>query len=129
MYKRQTEDGVNFRAAKRTAPLNLDERFYNFQTILDELQPKFTNIWQTLKASHPHMSQLTFFGEIIGGAYGHPEVSKNNQAIKVQKGIAYSPDNHFFAFDIMLNATTFLSVSEANFLFEKEGLLHAKKYN
>ena len=42
------------------------------------------------------------------------------------KGIFYSPNNEFFAFDILLNRTDFLSVTAANELFEKEGLLYAK---
>ncbi|MFK7981662.1 MAG: RNA ligase family protein [Saprospiraceae bacterium] len=62
----------------------------------------------------------------MGGSYPHEEVSRNPKATKIQKGIFYSPNNEFFAFDILLNRTDFLSVTEANQLFETAGLLHAK---
>ncbi len=121
-----TTDGKIFHAAKRTANLEMTERFYNFQSVLAILQPKFENIWTALKKAHPELTQLTIFGELMGGAYLHPDVARNPKAIKTQKGIFYSPNNEFFAFDLLLNRTDFLSVTEANQLFEKEGLLHAK---
>ena len=124
-----TTDGIDFCAAKRTAALGNGEKFYNHELLLGELNTKFSQIWNTPKLKYPTIHQMTIFGEVIGGDYPHKDITANKKAIRVQKGIYYSPDNHFFAFDIMLNATTFLSVSEANFLFEKEGLLHAKKYN
>ena len=121
-----TTDGRTFHAAKRTTNLDIDERFYNFQTVLVRLQPKFENIWEQLKIGHPKLTQLTIFGELMGGSYPHPDVERTPKATKIQKGIFYSPDNHFFAFDILLNRTDFLSVTEANSHFEREGLLHAK---
>jgi len=121
-----TTDGQIFHAAKRTTNLDPAERFYNFQTVLAKLQPKFENIWQQLKIDYPDLTQLTIFGELMGGAYPHPAVDKNKSAKKIQKGIHYSPNNDFFAFDMLLNRTDFLSVTKVNQLFEKEGLLHAK---
>lgn len=51
---------------------------------------------------------------------------KDKTAVRVQKGVFYSPRNHFYAFDIYINGTEFLDVDEANALFEAEGLLHAQ---
>jgi len=121
-----TTDGLTFHAAKRTAQLEMEERFYNFQSVLATLQPKFENIWTDLKGTYPELTQLTIFGELMGGSYPHPDVQRNSKAVKTQKGIFYSPNNEFFAFDILLNRTDFLSVTAANELFEKEGLLYAK---
>jgi len=121
-----TTDGLTFHAAKRTAQLELSERFYNFQSVLASLQPKFENIWRDLKVTYPELTQLTIFGELMGGSYPHPDVKRNPTAVKTQKGIFYSPNNEFFAFDILLNRTDYLSVTKANYYFEKEGLLHAK---
>lgn len=121
-----TRDGEKFRAAKRTEPIAESEKFYNYQHILHRLQPKLANIWNNLLEKYPHTSQVTFFGEIIGGDYPHEAVPVDKQGIMVQKGIYYSPGNHFFAFDIMLNGEQYLDVAEANTYFEKEGLLHAQ---
>ena len=121
-----TNDGVNFFSAKRTEPLQKDEKFYNYENILDELKSNFHNIWNELKKNYLDLKQLTFFGEIIGGKYPHKEVIPEKGSIKVQEGIYYSPKNHFYAFDIMINAEKYLDPIEANNLFRKENILHAK---
>jgi len=38
----------------------------------------------------------------------------------------YSPDNCFYAFDILVDNNTYLDIDETNKLFEQEGLLYAK---
>lgn len=121
-----TRNGEDFHAAKRTGPLTEDEKFYNFQLILSEIKPQLQHIWNDLKQEIPDLEQLTFFGEVIGGTYPHPEVAKDKAAIRVQKGVFYSPKNHFFAFDLMINADRYLDIDVANNYFEKYQLLHAK---
>ncbi len=121
-----TKDGLHFEAAKRTEKIAEGELFYNYQDILETLQAKFGNIWNDLKNERPDMEQMTVFGEVIGGDYPHPDVLPDKAAIKVQKGIYYSPHNHFFAFDIMINAEQCLDVKDTNRYFVREGLLHAK---
>lgn len=121
-----TTNGEDFHSAKRTAELLPDERFYNHQLILEEIKPKLQNIWLDLKNDLEDLNQLTIFGEIIGGDYPHEDVKKDKKAIMVQKGIFYSPHNHFYAFDILVNLTTYLDVEVANRYFEKHDLLHAK---
>ncbi len=121
-----TDDGVDFVTAKRNGILNEDEKFYNYDIILAELKPKFISIWHDLKAKYPQMSQMTIFGEVIGGNYPHPDIKANFQASKVQKGIHYSPDNLFYAFDILIDEDNYLDVTEANQYFAQEELLYAK---
>lgn len=121
-----TRDGEQFFAAKRTSQIGTEEKFYNHDLILKELEPKFKNIWQDLKTKIENLEQLTIFGEIIGGDYPHPEVESDKNGLMVQKGIYYSPSNHFYAFDIMINTETYLDVDAANAYFEQEELLHAK---
>jgi len=43
------------------------------------------------------------YGELYGGSYDHPEIVRNLKAHKIQKGIDYSPDNHFVAVDIRVD--------------------------
>ncbi|MEL6655327.1 MAG: RNA ligase, Rnl2 family [Bacteroidota bacterium] len=121
-----TNDGVNFRAGKRSGPLEEGEKFYNFAQILERITPKLQAIWTDLKRANESLEQLTVFGELIGGSYPHPEVARTKDAFKVQKGVFYTPDNLFYAFDILIDAQEFLDIETANQLFEKHGLLYAK---
>jgi len=120
-----TSNGIDFYAAKRSARLEADEKFYNSDVVLETLKSSFSNIWNKLSASYT-LTDLAIFGEIIGGNYPHKDVGKDNKSSKVQKGIFYCPDNRFYAFDIMINGETYLDVDEAVALFEQEGLFHAK---
>lgn len=121
-----TTDGQNFKSAKRTGEIAVDELFYNHDQILAEIKPKLAKIWEELNTERKELKQLTVFGELIGGEYPHPEVPIDKHAIRVQKGIFYSPRNQFYAFDILINTEEFLAVERANHLFEKNGLLYAK---
>lgn len=121
-----TTDGEHFFSAKRTAQIESDEKFYNQELILKDIEPQLKNIWSDLKNEVADLKQLTIFGEIIGGDYPHPEVAVNRKSVMVQKGIYYSPNNHFYAFDILINKEQYLDVELANHHFSKQGLLHAK---
>lgn len=123
-----TTDGVNFQAAKRNGVLEAGEKFYNYEVVLESLKSKFANIWNQLKSKNSDLNQLTFFGEIMGGNFPKDKTPDGigKQAIKVQKGIFYSPENHFYAFDILINQDTYLNVDIANTYFEAENIFHAK---
>lgn len=121
-----TTDGENFHAAKRTSVIEEDEVFYNYALVLEEVLPKLKQIWLELHEKYPKMEQMTVFGEIIGGSYPHKSVERNKSAIRVQKGIFYSPNNVFFAFDILLDAENYIDIDEATVMFEKYGFLYAK---
>ncbi len=56
----------------------------------------------------------------------HESVEKVKNASKVQKGVAYCPDNRFYAFDIQVNCERFLDVGDCNKLFEGTNMLYAK---
>lgn len=121
-----TQNGVHFKTAKRSGLIYKGEDFFNYETVLEGILPKFKQLWNILKKNNPDVKQMSIFGEIFGGSYPHPEVEKHKGAIRVQKGIFYSPKNHFYAFDILINSESYLNVDLANFYFEKVGLLHAK---
>ena len=121
-----TTDGISFNSAKRSENLSKDEKFYNHQLLLEKHIDKFANIFKSVKSDFQNVDQLTIFGEVIGGNYPTKDIERNNNAIKVQKGIFYSPDNEFYAFDIQINGEQYLDVNYVNNLFEKNGVLHAK---
>lgn len=74
-----TTDGINFHAGKRTAQLDEDEKFYNFQSVLEEIKPKLQHLWQAIKKDNADLSQLTIFGELIGGDYPHDDYHATNK--------------------------------------------------
>jgi len=121
-----TTNGEDFFAAKRTDQIPNNETFYNYDLILNEIKPNLKNIWLNLKNEITDLKQLTIFGEIIGGDYPHQDVEIDRKAILVQKGIFYSPKNHFYAFDILINSEVYLNVDLANQHFDKQNLLYAK---
>lgn len=121
-----TSDGKTFNSGKRTERLNQDDKFYNHQLLLENNIGKFRNIFSNIKEKIENISILTIYGEVIGGSYPHKEVKRNTQALKVQKGIFYSPNNEFYAFDIQINGDLYLNVDYVTALYEKYNLLHAK---
>ena len=121
-----TKNGEDFFAAKRTDRIASDEKFYNHDLILNKIKTKLKNIWSDLKNEFNNLDQLTIYGEVIGGDYPHAEVEVDKRALMVQKGIYYSPKNHFYAFDILVNTKEYLDVDIANYHFKKQKLLYAK---
>lgn len=121
-----TNDGVKFKAYKRTGAIELNEKFYNYEVVVNDILPKLKSLWNTLKISHLEMKELVVFGELMGGSYPHKEVKNIKDATKVQKGIFYCPQNSFYAFDIVINKNIYLSVDETEKLFEKEKFIYAK---
>ena len=121
-----TSDGIDFISAKRTGILTSDEIFYNYKQVLEDIKPNLQGIWKDLKADFPDLKEMAIFGEVFGGNYPHPEVVKDKTAVKVQKGVFYSPKNMFYAYDIMINGEKYLDVDYINKLFKKHGLVYAK---
>lgn len=118
-------DGVNILCAKRNGLIEKDENFYNFHTVLSNYKSKCLELFKQLATDYD-LKKLTIFGELIGGGYPHKEVAVNKNAKLVQRGIYYSPNNDFYAFDILINGNEYLDVELANTLFKKHGFLHAK---
>lgn len=121
-----TSDGKTFSSGKRNEKLNTDDKFYNHQLLLQKHVDKFRMIYSDIKEKFDNISLLTIYGEVIGGSYPHKEVQRHTNAIKVQKGIFYSPNNEFYAFDIQVNGERYLNVDYVTKLFQKYDLLHAR---
>ncbi|TXF90589.1 hypothetical protein FUA23_05710 [Neolewinella aurantiaca] len=120
-----TTDGVDFVACKRSGPIEAGENFYHHERILAANLKSLRIIWKRLKAGMPGLDQMTVFGEVFGGAYPHDDVPRVKDAMKVQKGVCYSPDNLFYAFDVTANGQ-YLGVDTANACFEAAGMFYAK---
>jgi Rnl2 family RNA ligase len=119
-------DGIHFTPAKRTDVLSPDEKFYNYQLVYDKYLERLHSLWNDLNTDFPEMEQLNVFGELIGGDYAHPDVPKDREAIKVQKGIYYCPSNEFYAFDILVDNKIYLTSDKIEYYFMKHKFIYAK---
>ena len=75
------------------------------------------------------MQSVSVFGELFGGSYPHPDVQRVGRLTMIQKGVYYAPDHEFYGFDIYVftnDGGYYLSVDQAEGLFESEGFFYAK---
>lgn len=119
-------NGKEVKMAKRTDFIQENETFYNAQKVAKNYHDKVLQMFEKVKDQFPDIETLVIYGELFGGNYNHKDVAPIKGAIKVQKGIDYSPDNDFYAFDIKLNGTHYLDINTANALFEATNFFYAK---
>lgn len=118
-------DGKELKASSRTMFLTEGVDFFNYEKVQAENADKVKEIYNILKKENREFSFIIVYGELFGGSYPHPDVPKVKNAKRLQKGVFYHPDNLFYAFDIRVDGK-FLSVDEANRLFEAVGMFYAK---
>ena len=118
-------DGSELKASTRTAFLTQDMNFFNYEKVVAANADKVKAIYQILVKERGSVSLLIIYGELFGGDYPHPDVPKVKNAKRLQKGVFYHPDNLFYAFDIRVDGR-FLSVDDANRLFEAVDMFYAK---
>ncbi|KAJ3403456.1 Protein TOPLESS-RELATED PROTEIN 2 [Chytriomyces hyalinus] len=88
---------------KRTGRIAGGDTFFNFRqdaTLLPMLLPKVNTLYSSLKDRHPSLCKVQVFGELFGGAY--PDLPSMHRA-PVQRGVMYSPNLCFMAFDICVH--------------------------
>ena len=118
-------DGKVVKIAKRTDFIHENETFYNAQKVAEKYHDKVLQLFEKVKEQFEAIETLVIYGELFGGHYNHKDVVPIKEAIKVQKGIDYIPDNDFYAFDIKLNGTHYLDVTTANTFFEAMHFFYA----
>ena len=119
-------DGKQIQSAKRTELIFDEEDFYNSKSVQKKYEPNIIELFKRITNKFDNVNQVTIFGELFGGAYPHQDVDKVEKTTLVQKGIYYSPDNDFYAFDILINTDQYLDTDTVSLLFEAVGFLHAK---
>lgn len=122
-------DGSEVMFAKRTSMLAEDERFYDFQSLLESYRPKVLSLFSRIRGLYPDVTSVSVFGEMFGGRYAHESVPAEKGTILIQKGVNYTPGHEFYGFDIYIfdeNGGRYLTVDEANYLFEAEGFFYAR---
>ena len=106
----------SFKYAKRTGILDDSDNFFGYKTILQETLPKIQLVVDYVKKIYTDLQTITVFGELFGEG--------------VQGGIYYSPNLHFYAFDIFINIDSntkfYLDFEISLKAFEYAKILHAK---
>lgn len=121
-------DGSEVRFAKRTSLLDDNDWFYEFQSLLQAYKPRVLSLFLRIKNLYPEVESIAVFGEMFGGRYAHESVAAEKDITLIQKGVNYTPGHEFYAFDIYLlenGEGRYLSVDDANALFEAEGFFYA----
>jgi Rnl2 family RNA ligase len=111
--------------AKRTGLIKPEEYFYNYQVILEENLPKINFIIENVKKICPEQKSIIIYGELFGGSY--PDIKSNYKPI--QKGVYYSPNIHFYAFDIYIiesDRQYYLDFEKSLEIFKNSGIIYAE---
>ncbi len=122
-------DGQDVKFAKRTSVLADDEKFYDFQSLVDTYRTRVISLFNRVKTAYPGVDAISVFGEMFGGRYAHADVAAEKGITLIQKGVNYTPGHEFYGFDIYIfeeNGGGYLPVDEVNALFEAEGFFYAK---
>jgi Rnl2 family RNA ligase len=99
-------DNQGVRCAKRTDFLSTGQKFFNWESVLDDYMPNLEALFPAVGELYnisDETLEIVLYGELFGGIYPHDEVERHPTAQKVQKGVYYCPDNDFYAFDMKVN--------------------------
>ena len=122
-------DGQTVSFGKRTGFVENGEKFYNYEELFERYIQKVTSLFSIVKEIVPDLKTLTIFGEMFGGRYPHPDIKNDSKIAVIQKGVFYSPQHEFYAFDIYVSTEEngrYLTVDELNTFFECGGFFYAK---
>ena len=122
-------DGETVLCGKRSSILQGEEigQFFNADSLLSQHKSKILEIFNHVRLikffdkESTDVTSISIHGELYGGTYPHDNVDKNNSAKKVQKGVFYSPDNEFVAFDMKVNEE-YVNIDHMNEWLDRSGL-------
>jgi len=122
-------DGKTVSFGKRTGFVEADEKFYDYEELLERYTPRVIALFSIVKENIPDVKTVTVFGEMFGGKYPHPDVKNSTKTMVIQKGVYYCPNHEFYAFDLYVSVEEsgrYLTVDEANNFFEQGNFFYAK---
>ncbi len=122
-------NGNDIQFAKRTSIVTNDEKFYDYEELLEAYKEQVMRLFADEKERYPGVKSISVFGEMFGGHYPHEEVKRIGRLGLIQKGVCYTPTHEFYGFDIYVfrdDGANYLSVPETNELFEKNAFFYAK---
>ncbi len=122
-------DGQTVYFAKRTGWVEPGESFYQYEELLERYKDKVIHLFSGIKEKYADTVSIAIYGEMFGGKYSHPEVKNDPKVMCIQKGVSYSPDHEFYAFDLFIRERDkgrYFSVDEANLFLMKSNFLYAR---
>jgi Rnl2 family RNA ligase len=120
--RNELSDVYTLRGAKRSGFIDSNEKFYNFQEIIERYREKIEIALLLVQGKYPEVTQITIHGEIFGGLYPGKAV---RDAIKVQNDVFYSPNNDWYVFDIH-DGKRYLDSDFTERIFKKCGFFYAQ---
>eukprot|EP00475_Leptophrys_vorax_P003108 TRINITY_DN11801_c0_g1_i2.p1 TRINITY_DN11801_c0_g1~~TRINITY_DN11801_c0_g1_i2.p1 ORF type:complete len:306 (-),score=105.64 TRINITY_DN11801_c0_g1_i2:92-1009(-) len=141
-------DGFEVKFGKRSSYLggNAASEFYSFKPLLPEYTKKMLHLFEHVrkhvtsvrvapidpaeigdddKFDFSKIKTVRVYGELYGGLYPHPDVPKKFGVKHIQKGVYYSPEIRFCAFDLRVG-TQFLSYAKACEVFKATKMPYLK---
>lgn len=117
------------RFAKRKEYLQWTDDFFGFQLLVHQIENQVFMLFEELSRLIPAHKYI-IYGELFGGEYPHPDVPANVHLQAIQTGVYYTPDIHFYAFDIAIEEENkekyYLDYETAANYFQKHQILYAK---
>ncbi|CCW66362.1 unnamed protein product [Phytomonas sp. Hart1] len=139
------EGGKTISYAKRSGIMSPNEHFFGYHVLIPDLKRYMGEVRELLSKKLDHAPNAVLLnGELFGGKYDHPNVPKVKKMVMVggrSRAISavqtdtfpqYSPNLHFYAFDIKYKKSTLgeyttLIYDDAAEIFDKiSGLLYAR---
>lgn len=112
-------DGFTVEYASRTSKLGSGAGFLNTELTMPAYHEFAKEAFRLAKQLHADLRKLLIYGEYFGGYYpGHKPAPGSRT---VQKGVAYSPGNHFYAFDVSLDGAGYMDFDGARSLLLAAG--------
>eukprot|EP00760_Papus_ankaliazontas_P032782 PhM_4_TR5964/c0_g1_i1/m.3879 len=136
--------GKTIKYAKRSGFIHDNEHFFGFTKLIPEWEKQVPVMYESMVAKFGEVDAIVMNGELFGGKYVHPDLpvkeyyaefrgqQRRISAIQTDFFPQYSPDIHFFAFDLKYRTGPAgewinLTPDEALDIFAKmPGLLYAK---
>jgi len=97
-------DTCNTASRKHLLDDHAAELFFRFGQIKPAVYLSAINIFDYVvnELQSGDVGNIIVYGELFGGSYPHPDIPHNSKTVSIQKGVFYSPDIHFWVFDIQV---------------------------
>lgn len=95
--------GYRLCAGRRTGFVTKEEVFHNYEEVIEKYVGSAIKAFEFIveeELCNFELMQLSIHGELFGGEYPHNDVERIETTAAVQKGLYYSNQNDFIAFDL-----------------------------
>ena len=121
-------DGEHIECAKRKALISPEEHFFGHRGVVAPMRGEVFALWRVLASEFETLQQVLAYGELVGGAYPHPDVAPVADVKPVQTGVYYAPQILFVGFDLAIVTSdsptpTYLDFDSAVAFAEQAGIL------